>query len=743
MKRCQVRVRGLVQGVGFRPHVYILALDCKLTGWVRNDGMGVILEVQGERVDEFVRRLTAEKPPLSRIDSQESTEIPIITEENNFAIVQSEHTEVTTSIVPDAAVCNACLEELLTPGNRRSGYEFLNCTHCGPRYTITRSLPYDRPHTSMAPFPMCHPCELEYHDPLNRRFHAQPTACPDCGPQLSHSIEEVVAQLRAGKILAIKGLGGFHLACDGTQEASVQTLRQRKNREAKPFALMVANLVSARQLVEVSAAAEELLTSTQRPVVLCPRRNDGRPLALGVAPGMRDLGIMLPYTPLHHKMFHVAAECPPYAHWNECVVPFFLVMTSANPGGEPLVINNDEARLRLAKIADTIVDHNREILIRVDDSVMHIVNGVPAFLRRARSYVPQSVRLSNKGPAIIAIGSDLKNTCCVTRAEEAFVSQHVGDLDNAATFQFLQDTAAHLTNILQVKPEAVACDLHPDFLSTHMAHSLGIPVIPVQHHHAHIAAVLAEYGVQEPTLGLALDGLGLGTDNTIWGGELLLVDGPRFERLGHLAHLKQPGGDRAAREPWRMAAAALHALGRDHLIEERFSHTHPAASSFNLVLEHNSPITSSCGRLFDAAGGLLGLNPVADFEGQAPMLLESMVRTPACLAGGFELTTDGNLSLLPLLEHFIDTPSMTIQRGADLFHGTLIVALVEWCIKAVRRHSIPRVALAGGCFLNRILAEGVTKGLREAGVTVLYPHVLPPNDGAISLGQAWVALQQI
>lgn len=734
LRRARVRVRGLVQGVGFRPHVFKLAHDLALTGWVRNDGMGVILEVQGERVAEFVTRLAAEKPPLARIDAVETSDLPVDPDERAFTIARSEQTEVTTAIVPDASVCPECLDELLTPGNRRHGYAFLNCTHCGPRYTITRSLPYDRPQTSMAAFPMCAECEREYHDPLDRRFHAQPTACPVCGPQLSDDPKSIVARLRNGEILALKGLGGFHLACDARNQDAVARLRERKNREAKPFAVMVADVAAARTLADMDSAAEELLASRQRPIVLLPRRAADDGLAPGVAPGMRDLGIMLPYTPLHFLIFHEAAgQSPP----TQAPEPLVLVMTSANPGGEPLVIDNAEAQERLSGICDHTVDHNRDILIRVDDSVTQIIDGAPAFLRRARSFVPESVPLPHEVPPILAFGADLKNTCCLTRGAEAFVSQHVGDLDNSATYRFLAETAAHLERIVAVRPVAVACDLHPDFLSTRAALARELPCYRIQHHHAHVSAVAVEHGVTGPVLGLSLDGFGLGADHGSWGGELLLVDGVRCERVGHLAPLPQPGGDRAAREPWRMAAAALHALGRSDAIVPRFGQEFPAARSFGLILARNAPLTSSCGRLFDAACGLLGVQLTSAFEGQAPMLLESLVTEPAIHPGGFTISGGNVLDFLPLLGRLAD--GMPPRDGAELFHGTLTAGLVEWVSATARRLNVREVALTGGCLLNRVLAHGLLAGLRAAGLLPLYPRRLPPNDGAISLGQAWIA----
>jgi hydrogenase maturation protein HypF len=739
-KRCRVRVRGLVQGVGFRPHVYILALDCELKGWVKNDGEGVILEVEGERADEFLHRLVKEAPPLSRIDSIETAEISFAAPpEGQFSIVESDATAVTTSIVPDAATCDACLAESLSPSDRRYDYSFLNCTHCGPRYTITKQLPYDRRQTSMAIFLMCPACEAEYRNPLDRRFHAQPTACPECGPALSESVERVVERLRAGEVLAIKGLGGFHLACDATNERAVSQLRERKNREAKPFALMVANLPTAADIVEVDESAAKLLAGTVRPIVVLPKKANSRVvLAPSVAPGMNSLGMMLPYTPLQHLIFHAAAGRPNAdVHLKE-FQPFVLVMTSANPGGEPLVVGNAEAYERLDGIADSIVTHNRDIIIRVDDSVTTLVDGAPFFIRRARGYVPEAIKLPKKMPNILAFGADLKNTICVTRGNEAFVSQHVGDLDNVATLQFLKETADHLLSILDVKPQIVACDLHPDFQSTRMAEQWGLPVVRVQHHHAHIAAVAAEYGWQAPLLGVALDGFGLGTDGLLWGGELVRLEGPSFLRVGHFAPMAQPGGDRAAREPWRMASAALYAMGRGAEIASRFSNIPLAEPLLNMLNSNtNCPPTTSCGRLFDAASGLSRLRDVANFEGEAPMLFESLVESLAVSKDGWTIDRNNVISWLPLLGRVADCTSPA--QAASLFHGTLVAGLVDWISATAQMQGLSVIAFAGGCFLNKILVSNLKRELESRGLTVLIPRKLPPNDGSVALGQAWVA----
>ncbi len=743
MKRLRVRVRGQVQGVGFRPFVHGLAQRFALSGWVLNDGDGVLAEVQGDSADRLLAALAGEAPPLARIDAIESEELSVHPGETGFAILASRTGAVTTGIAPDAAVCPACLAELFDPKDRRYRYPFLNCTHCGPRFTITRALPYDRPQTAMAGFALCADCAAEYADPADRRFHAQPTACPACGPRLSHPIEEVLAALRNGRIVAIKGLGGFHLACNAFDAAAVERLRERKQRNGKPFALMVANVESAERFVKVSAAERALLKGVARPVVLLRRRSGAPTLSLlpdAIAPGLAWLGVMLPYTPIHHLLFHEAAGRPDGTAWLEQPQNLALVMTSANPGGEPLAIGNAEARRRLEGIADLIVDHDRDILIRADDSVMRVVAGAPAFLRRGRGHVPVPIRLPRAGPPVLAVGGHLKSTVCLTRGDEAFLSQHIGDLDNAATLEFLEETVAHLSRILAVEPVAVAHDLHPDFQSTRFAESLGLPTVAVQHHHAHIAAVLAEYEVDEPALGLALDGFGLGTDGGSWGGEMLLVEGARFSRLGHLAPLAQPGGDVAARQPWRMGAAALARMGRAAEIAERFAACGPAEGVRRMIeAGFNAPLTSSCGRWFDAACGLLGVRAVAGFEGEAPMALESLVRNPTVLEGGWRIG-GGVLDLTPLLESLLQ---INAQDGADRFHGTLAAALVDWVLPELAARGLNRIALSGGCLMNTVLAERLTTGFAARGVTALLPRRAPANDGGLSLGQAWVAIQSL
>jgi hydrogenase maturation protein HypF len=758
--RRSLRVRGQVQGVGFRPFVYRLAADLALSGRVLNDGLGVQIEIQGAaaQLDRFVERLRQEAPRLARIDAVESRPAAPQSDESAFVIGASEHGPVATGIAPDAAPCPDCLSDMLDPGDRRWRYAFTNCTHCGPRYTITRALPYDRPNTSMAGFTQCATCQREYDDPANRRFHAQPNACPQCGPQLAlwgtagqptacrDPIEATVARLLAGEIVAIKAVGGFQLVCDARNAAAVARLRERKAREEKPFAVMVANAASAAAIASVDSRAAALLATPERPIVLLPQVAATATLLAGVAPGMTTLGVMLPASPLHVLLFHEAAGRPPGTAWLDQVQPLVLVMTSANPGGEPLVIDNDEAVGRLAGIADALLVHDRPILIRCDDSVVRPAPAepaAPAFVRRARGYTPAPIRLAAGGPSVLAVGAFLKATVCVTRDDEAFVSQHIGSLDNAPTCLALEEAAAHLCEVLQIEPQRVAHDLHPDLHSTRFAarwaRERGVPAIGVQHHAAHIAAVMAEHRVTDAVLGLALDGVGLGDDGAAWGGELLRVEPGRHARIAHLRPLALPGGDRAAREPWRMAAAVLHALGRNDEIATRFSEAAAPTVAQMLRQDLHCPLTSSMGRWFDAAAGLLGVRARQSFEGQAPMLLEGLAARHgpvAPLANGHRID-QGTLDLLPLAAALLNETDTA--RGAARFHATLIEALADWCLLHARAQRLSTVAFGGGCFLNEVLSRGLARRLTGAGLTVLQARLAPPNDGGLSLGQAVAA----
>lgn len=732
--RLRVRVTGSVQGVGFRPFVHGLAHKFALHGFVRNDACGVLLEVEGARIEEFVEALRRGPPPLARIDDIRLEPIAL-RRERGFSIEPSRGGKTRTRITADATVCDACLDDLFDPASRFHLYPFVNCTHCGPRYTLTRRLPYDRPQTSMASFAMCEDCERDYHDPADRRFHAQPIACPKCGPKLDRSIADIVATICSGGIVALKGVGGFHLLCDARDERAVAELRRRKGRDAKPFAVMVANVASAARIGAPSADDVALLQSIARPIVVVDKGEDD--LAPSVAPGLIRIGVVLPYAPVHHLLFHAAAGSPEGASWRSEPQEFALVATSANPGGEPLITDDAEARAKLAKIADLIVGHDRAIVARADDSVMTMIAVAPAFLRRARGFVPEPIELSDDGPDTLALGAHLKTTVAVTRGREAFVSTHIGSLDDRATIAFYEETIRRMLDILDVRPEIVACDLHPDLVSTRFAEASGLPVFRIQHHAAHIAAIAAEREIEGPTLGAALDGYGYGDDAGAWGGELMLVDKGAWRRLGHLSPLPLPGGDRAAREPWRMGVAALARLGRSADVTARFPHIEMAEQTARLATSRSVAQTTSLGRMFDAAAALAGARFAQAYEGQAAMELEALCRSPRLLAGGFSIE-DGALDLSPLFAALLE-PGLSAAEGSELFHGTLVEALAAWIGGTARRLGHERVALGGGCLMNRILARGLSTRLREQGVEPLLAGKLPPNDGGLSLGQAYMA----
>ncbi|MEY9902395.1 carbamoyltransferase HypF [Bradyrhizobium sp. USDA 329] len=727
-RRLRLHVRGAVQGVGFRPYVYGLATRYRLGGFVANDSHGVVIEVEGERASDFVAALPLEKPPLARIDEISVQPVGAVASEG-FYIRGSEQGRVSTRIVADAATCEECLRELFDPASRFYRYPFINCTHCGPRYTIAERLPYDRAATAMKRFAMCAACAAEYADPASRRFHAEAIACPQCGPRLGHGIADIAAAIAAGQIVAIKGLGGYQLLCDARDDEAVARLRQRKHRDQKPFAVMVASRDDVGGIADASAAELALLETTARPIVLMTSH---RRLAGAIAPKLSRIGVMLPVAPIHHLIFEVlnTAHQRPGESWA-------IVATSANPGGEPLLIDNHEAELRLSGIADLVVTHDRDIVTRADDSVAMVVACRTQFIRRARGYVPEPVRLARTVPPILAVGGALKSTVTVTRDNEAFVSQHIGDLDTAEGVRFFEETVSHLLSTLDVDPVVVAHDLHPNMASTRFAEASGRRLIAVQHHHAHAASVMVEHGIAGPALALVLDGFGQGSDGSNWGGELLLCEGATFRRVGHLAPMKIPGGDRAAREPWRMAASAMHGLARGNAIAARFAAQPQAARLHALLDQPDVPVTTSAGRLFDAVAGLLGLCQVQSYEGEAAMKLEARVRAPHSMKDGWSIE-DGVLSLFPLLAR-LAAEDIDPVEGAGLFHGTLAAACVDWIGRAARETGVTAVALSGGCFLNAILSSEIERGCIAAGLLPLLPRQMPPNDGGLSLGQAWIA----
>ena len=760
----RIRVTGIVQGVGFRPFVWRLAQELKLVGWVRNDAEGVEIAAEGARtqVAALLQRLRAEAPPLARVDSvHAATAAPDGLAD--FTIAESAGGQASTAIGPDVAVCADCLAELFDPAGRRWRHAFITCTHCGPRYSVTRTLPYDRPQTSLGPFPLCPACAAEYGAPADRRFHAETTCCPACGPSLSlidgqgnaiegDPIAATLSLLRSGAIVAIKGLGGFHLACDARNAEAVARLRWRKNREEKPFAVMTANAASLTPYAKISVHERALLESRERPVVLLRAEAACAAALPGVAPGLAWLGVMLPTTPIHFLLFHEAAGRPPGSEWLALPQDPVLVMTSANPGGEPIVRDSAEARTRLAGIADAILDHDRDIVCRCDDSVIRPLGQSPQFIRRSRGYSSRAIRLPHAGPSVLAFGAHFKSSVCLTRGDEAFLSPHIGDLDNAATCVFFDETVSRMLDLLEVRPDIVAHDLHPDYFSTRAAIAFaarhGLPAVAVPHHHAHIAAVCAEHGQRGPVLGLALDGVGLGPDGEAWGGELLRVEAATCERLGHLRPLPLPGGDRAAREPWRMAAAVLHELGRNADISARLQQAGAGMVATMLERNINCPRTSSMGRVFDAAAGLLGLCTHMKYEAQAAILVEQAALChieihgwPQPMERGWIIGRDGRLDLLPLLASLDGADD--VDQAAARFHATLAAALGDWAGQAAQSSGLATLAWGGGCFLNSLLSARLRQDLEHRGITVLAPARLSPGDAGIALGQARVAIDSL
>ena len=847
-ERHEVAVRGVVQGVGFRPFVYRLALEEGLAGFIGNDTDGVTIEIEGPRasLDSFLARLRSDAPPLSRIDSVTVREAKP-TGDTGFRIVASEVLgRVSTGIPADAATCPDCIRELLSPTDRRYRYPFLNCTNCGPRYTITRRIPYDRPQTSMARFKMCPACQAEYDDPANRRFHAQPNACWDCGPQLSllsangrplsgeiakepsnlhsehsrssiptkgtsilgggkdhsesekgHSesarthpeqqevsghdfsraanapelegalapeghffsdslgpVEQTISLLLNGEILAIKGIGGFHLSVDATNESAVMRLRQRKHRYGKPLAVMVRDLDAAHAICDLTEPEERLLTTPARPIVLV-RKLDPSPIAPSVAPGIPWLGIFLPYAPLHHLLF---ADSRLQA----------LVMTSANLSEEPIDIDNDEARARLGAIADAFLMHDREILQRCDDSVTAIVDSAPQIIRRARGFVPLGVQLPFEAPPLLAVGGHLKNVFALARGRFVYQSQHLGDLENLTGLNFFRESLDHLMRTFEIEPETVVHDLHPGYLSTEWAREWaserGLRLITVQHHHAHVACCMAEHAIESETIGISLDGTGYGTDGRIWGGEVLISRLDHFERFAHLDYVPMPGGEAAIRQPWRMAFGHLHQAGFDVESPEILNligAKQAEARVLHRMIERgvNTPLTSSCGRLFDAVAAVVLQRTEVDYEAQAAIELEGLAVDEPYEIGGapanreapaYELElTSGNwptrvpmkISATPLWRGLIEDLRAGVARPriAANFHATIASAFIRAAIEARTATGIGQVALSGGCMHNRRLARLLRTGLEAEGFRVFQHRSVSPGDGGLSYGQAAVA----
>jgi len=760
--RAALLVRGVVQGVGFRPFVYRLALEEGLAGFIGNDTDGVTIEVEGpvDRVEAFHARLRAEAPPLARIDSVVAREAAA-TEEKGFRIVVSEVLgRVNTGIPADAATCLECLHELLDPADRRYRYPFLNCTNCGPRFTITRRIPYDRPQTSMAQFKMCAACQAEYDDPLNRRFHAQPNACWECGPRVwlvgangeaiaaDDAVAGSIERLVAGQIVAIKGIGGFHLSVDAANNAAVMRLRERKRRYGKPLAVMVRDVEAARAICTLTETEEALLITSARPIVLA-RKKDGYGIAEGVAPGIPWLGVYLPYAPLQHLLF---ADPRVQA----------LVMTSANLSEEPIAIDNDEAQSRLGAIADAFLMHDREILQRCDDSVMAVVDGAPQLIRRARGFVPLGVELPLDAPPLLAVGGHLKNVFALAQGRYIYQSQHLGDLENLTGLEFFRESLDHLMRTFEIEPETVVHDLHPGYLSTQWAgewaRERGLGLIAVQHHHAHVAGCMAEHGLEGPVIGLSLDGTGYGSDGRIWGGEVLICRMESFERFAHLEYVPMPGGEAAIREPWRMAMGHLHAAGFDVESSEMLSLLGASKQETRVLLRMmergvNAPLTSSLGRLFDAAAAVVLGRRVVDYEAQAAIELEGLAVDEAdeagyaieMLGGDWAAREPMKISVAPLWRELIEDLRAGVSKAriAGRFHAGVAAGFVRAAVLARSATGLSMVALSGGCMHNRRLARLLRDGLETEGFQVFQHRNVSPGDGGLSYGQVAVAAARI
>ncbi len=764
----RIHLTGVVQGVGFRPFVYGLAQRYALAGWVRNSSSGVDIEIDGPAAElaAFAGALTSELPPLARIDRLETAERP----PNGFThfdiLASKSEPGAFQPISPDMAICPDCLRELFDPADRRYRYPFINCTNCGPRYTIIRDIPYDRPLTTMAGFPLCDDCAAEYRDPLDRRFHAQPVACPECGPRLqleytgrrargtvlegNDALEATRERLKEGHIIAVKGLGGFHLACDATDPAAVSELRRRKLRADKPFAVMMAGIDTVRLHCYVNETEEALLLSRARPIVILARRPDS-PLAREIAPGQDNIGVMLPYTPLHYLLLERAVG-----------FPGALVMTSGNLSEEPIAYTNDEARALLAGLADALLLHDRDIHARCDDSVMRVWSAAskPAVatpLRRSRGYAPLPVKLPWTATSLLATGGELKNTFCLVRDDYAFLSPHIGDMENYETLCSFEEGVTHLERLFRVQPEALVCDAHPDYMASRYARERaareGLPLVEVQHHHAHVAAAMAEHGLsgERPVIGVTLDGTGYGDDGAIWGGEFLIADYMGYERAAHLRYVPLPGGDLAVREPWRMALAHLRAAGlpwADDLApvsfgRERGDH-YLEALSRQIESNLNAPPTSSMGRLFDAAAALAGVRMTVNYEAQAAIEFEALVDEAE--SGMYSLDyanglIDPSSAWVALLQDY--RSGVEIGRIAARFHNGVARLVSDVCRQLRDDRGLNEVVLSGGVWQNIALLRR-TAALLEQAQFIVYTHrLVPTNDGGLALGQAIIGAKRL
>ena len=748
----RVIVRGVVQGVGFRPFVYNLAHQFHLTGWVRNTSRGVEIEVNGSEagISSFLSGLRNSPPPLSRIDSLETYPTQL-NHWLDFQIIESiPEPGDFLPVSPDMSICQDCQRELFDPSDRRYRYPFINCTNCGPRFTIIKDIPYDRPLTTMADFTLCETCAGEYHNPLDRRFHAQPVACDRCGPQVwtessdrPDSFHDEAIQIArqciiSGKIVAVKGLGGYHLACDACNPQAVIELRRRKLRSQKAFALMAFDLTAVEKNCYVSSEERELLSSRQRPIVLLKRKPTSD-VAFEIAPGQNTLGVMLAYTPLHLLLLEPGEGFPQ-----------LLVMTSANLAEEPIAYQDEDAHHRLTKLADGFLLHNRQIHMRVDDSVARIFRKIPYLLRRSRGFAPDPIRLPFEVPPILAVGGELKNTFCLTRENYAFLSHHIGDMENYETYQSMEEGIEHYQRLFRIHPKIIASDLHPDYLASRYARQRAnvenLPLVEIQHHHAHLAACLADNGwtSDQPVIGVSFDGTGYGTDGAIWGSEFLLGNYSGYRRMAHLKYVPLPGGDQAVRKVSRMALAHLWSAGFDW--EASLPPVEALCSEERLVLHSqltqgiNSPLTSSMGRLFDAVSALIGICQQATYEGQAAIELENLADPAETISYGFDFQAD-HIDPRPMWEQLLTDYHRGVSKSqlAGRFHNGLAWLVLSVCRSIRQNNKVNTVALSGGVWQNMTLLEKSMTLLEQDGFTVLIQRQVPTNDGCISLGQAVIA----
>lgn len=728
----RILVKGVVQGVGFRPFVYRLATEMSLYGSVKNTPNGVEIYLNTVDPDAFIEALYSQLPRLAKIE-----EIQVITiaafASSEFVILETEQGSSNTKISADFAMCEDCLTELFDPRSRYYLYPFVNCTNCGPRYSVVKGLPYDRPQTTLANFPLCPECLSAYQNPLDRRYHAQATVCEMCGPTLSQPLSEVVEALKQGKIVALKGSGGFHLICDAKNQEAVERLRQRKRRPSKPFALMACNLESVRQYAQVSSKQADLLTQRQAPIVLLQRKFECS-IAESVAPNLDQLGFMLPAIPLHFLLFYYYLGSPQGTQWMTQAHDVALVMTSANFSGGTIIADNQEAQQVLGEIADIIVDYNRDIAIKADDSVVC----EDIIIRRSRGYAPEVIELSESLPKVLALGTLLKNTFCFIDGKQAIASQYLGDMDSQFTVDYFHQVLKHYQQTFGLTAECIATDMHPDFYPSQYAEKLGLPIYAIQHHEAHLGAVMAEYGLSGKVLGLILDGYGYGHDGEAWGGELILAEDIAFTRVGHLQPMTYISGDKVQREPWRMALALAYQFDLPipkHILDK------PLAQPFlSLLKSGNIAKTTSCGRLFDGIASLIGVADINHYEAEVAMRFEALATPQKIDTQTFQCDDNNVLQLKHILIQTLQQSDTHAQ--ATYFHEALAGAMVAWLDVTAQKYQTQQIALNGGCFQNRWLRTLIRDGLVAKGYQVYIPQQMPLNDGGVSLGQAWICAKK-